>query len=63
MSVFKIEENLNNLISKKNHKNFIYDFLLAFDQPKSTISRLRNGDYNLSSKLNELIWKKKFFSA
>ena len=61
MSVLKIEENLKNLLSKKDHENFIYDFLLAFDQPKSTISRLRNGDYNLSSRSNELIWKKKLY--
>ncbi len=61
MSIFKIEENLKNLISLNDHKNFIFDFLSAFEQPKTTISRLRNGDYNLSSRPNELIWKKKLY--
>jgi len=33
--------------------------LLAYEQPKSSITRLKKGDYNLSKKQNEILWKKK----
>ena len=35
--------------------------MLAFDQPKASIIRLKSGDYNKSSKSNQLIWNKKIF--
>lgn len=50
----KIEENLNK-------DNFIYDFLEAYEHPKSSIKRLKDGDYNLSKKPNEVIWRKKLY--
>ena len=61
MSLNKIEDNLKNLTSKVDSENFIYDFLLAYDQPKSTINRLKKGDYNKSKNDNELIWNKKIY--
>lgn len=61
MSVFIIEEKIKKLVSTKDYKNFIFDFLLTFNQPKTTISRLKNGDYNLSKKPNEIVWKKKIY--
>ena len=61
MSVFRIEEKIKKLVFSKDYKNFIFDFLLTFNQPKSTISRLKNGDYNLSKKPNEIVWKKKIY--
>lgn len=53
-SLIKIQENLNK-------DEFIYDFLEAYEQPKSSIKRLKDGDYNLSKKPNEVIWKKKLY--
>lgn len=61
MNLESIEKNLNLLIQNLDEENFIYDFLLAYDQPKATISRLKKGDYNQSDKPNQLIWKKKIF--
>ena len=61
MSVFKIEEKIKKLVLTKDYNNFIFDFLLTFNQPKTTISRLKNGDYNLSKKPNEIVWKKKIY--
>lgn len=57
-SLIKIQENLNK-------DNFIFDFLEAYEQPKASIKRLKDGDYNLSKKINEVIWKKKlhFYSV
>lgn len=42
-------------------ESFIYDFLLAFGLSKTTITRLRKGDYNLSKKEGELFYKGKIF--
>ncbi len=61
MSLTNIEENLKKLLLNLNKENFIFDFLLAFEQPKTTINRLKKGDYNQSKKSNQLIWKKKIF--
>ena len=59
MLLEKIENNLKIIEKKIQKESFIYDFLEAYDQPKSTILRLKKGDYNLSQKSHELIWKKK----
>ena len=61
MSLIKIETELEKISQNPNNKNFIYDFLLSYDQPKSTINRLKKGDYDLSKNDNELIWKKKIY--
>ena len=41
--------------------NFIYDFLLAYGLPKSSINRLKKGDYNQSKIDGEIIWITNFF--
>ena len=61
MSLSKIENNLKKLITNFDKENFIYDFLLAFDQPKSSINRLKKGDYNKSKQEDEIIWSKKIY--
>ena len=61
MLLEKIEDKIKKIEKNINKKNFIYDFLEAYEQPKSTIKRLKLGDYNLSKKTNELIWKKKIY--
>ena len=44
-----------------NKDTFIYDFLLAYGLPKSSISRLQKGGMNLSNIAGEVAWKKKIF--
>ena len=61
MFIEKVEERLKKIVQNIDKKNFIYDFLEAYEQPKSTIKRLKQGDYNLSKKSNEVIWKKKIY--
>ena len=61
MLLERIEKNLKNIQENINKDNFIYDFLEAYEQPKSSIKRLKDGDYNLSKKSNEVIWKKKIY--
>ena len=61
MSLEIIEKQLKEILKLVNEETFIYDFLLAYNQPKASINRLIKGDYNLSKKNNQVIWKKKIF--
>ena len=61
MNIEKIEENVRSLISGIKEQSFIYDLLLAYEQPKSSITRLQKGDYNLSNNPDEILWKKKLY--
>ncbi len=61
MNSEKLEEKLQLLVSSLNKESFIYDLLLAYGQPKSSITRLHKGDYNLSKVDGEILWKKKLF--
>ena len=60
MLLERIEKSLKKIQENINKDNFIYDFLEAYEHPKSSIKRLKDGDYNLSKKTNEVIWKKKY---
>jgi len=61
MNSEKLEKKLHSLVSSLNNKSFIYDLLLAYGQPKSSITRLQKGDYNVSNVDGEILWKKKLF--
>jgi hypothetical protein len=61
MEISELENRLKKLTEDINKETFIYDLLLAYDFPKATISRLRNGDLNLSKDPTELNLKKKLF--
>ena len=61
MNIAKIEENVQKLIKDFNKKTFIYDLLLAYGHPKSAISRLKKGTYNLSKSEDEILWKNKIY--
>lgn len=56
-----IQDKLKNFAHKIDQHQFIYDFLLAFGFSKTTITRLKKGDYNLSKKEGELFYKGKIF--
>ncbi|ACN15162.1 putative type II restriction enzyme (methylase subunit) [Desulforapulum autotrophicum HRM2] len=61
MNIEKLEENVQMLVANLVEETFIYDLLLAYNQPKASITRLQKGDYNLSKNPGEIIWKKKLF--
>jgi hypothetical protein len=61
MNLEQIENNLKELVSNLDKENFIYDFLLAYGLPKSSINRLKKGDYNKSKNDGEIIWAKKVY--
>jgi len=48
MTLTQIENNVERLLNTFNKEEFVYDFLLAFDTPKSVIQRLKKGALNLS---------------
>lgn len=61
MKVEQIEKNLNSLIAELPSDNFVYDLLLAYGIPKSTITLLKDGRHNLSTKKGRVILKRKLF--
>ena len=61
MNLAQIENNLQQLIKPFKIETFIYDLLLGYGTPKSTITRLQKGGLNLSKVEGEIAWKKKLF--
>lgn len=61
MNIAQIENNLQKLINSFSKETFIYDLLLAYGLPKASITRLQNGNLNLSKVDGEISWKKKVF--
>lgn len=64
MNSSKVEQNIQRLMEgfdsdHADRETFIYDLLLAYGLPKASITRLHKGDYNLSKKSNEILWKNK----
>ncbi|MCK5602997.1 class I SAM-dependent DNA methyltransferase [Candidatus Pacearchaeota archaeon] len=59
MNIAQIEINLQKLINTLSRDTFIYDLLLAYGQPKASITRLKKGNLNLSKQDGEVSWKKK----
>ena len=61
MTILEIENSLNTLISNFNKETFIFDLLLAYGTPKSTIKRLQGSDHDKLALSGELIVRKKLF--
>lgn len=61
MKKSEIKEKLDDLAQHIDQNSFIYDFLSCFGLAKTTIARLRKGDYNLSKVEGELFYKGKIF--
>lgn len=59
-----IQNKLVSIINNLSKEEFIFDFLLAFNNPKSTIKRLRDWDLNkLNTKWEITLRKKVFFKV
>lgn len=61
MNSREIEQKLSQLVEKIDQQNFIYDLLLTYGFPKSSITRLKKGDSNKSSVSGEVLYKDKIF--
>lgn len=61
MNIAQIEEKLQKLMKSFKKEQFIYDFLLAFGLPKASVTRLQQGNLNMSKQPGEVSWKQKIF--
>lgn len=54
-----LEEKVKQLVNQNNHEDFIFDFLLLYGLPKSTVTKTKNSRLNKAD--NQIIIKKKLF--
>lgn len=59
MNSTQIEKSLNDLVKTIDNENFIYDLLMAYGISKTSVTRLKKGDFNLSKVEGEVLYKKK----
>jgi hypothetical protein len=61
MKSTEIKHNVQNLIDNFSKEEFVFDLLVAYGISKTSVTRLKKGDYNLSKVDGELLYKKKIF--
>lgn len=61
MNIAQIEKNLSELVKNISLDEFVYDLLLAYGTPKTTVTLLKKGNRNLSKKDGQIILKRKLF--
>jgi len=61
MNSHEIEHNVKKLFENFSKEEFLFDLLLAYGISKASVTRLRNGDFNLSKLDGEILYKKKVF--
>lgn len=61
MNIAQIEKNLSELVKSISPDEFVYDLLLAYGTPKTTVTLLKKGNRNLSKKGGQIILKRKLF--
>lgn len=62
MAITEYEDQIQAIINKPNHEDFIYDFLSVYEKiPKATITKLRKGLNNLSKESGEVYLKNKLY--
>ena len=59
MNASQIEKNVIALVENFNKEEFIYDLLQSYGISKTSITRLKKGDFNLSKVEGEVLYKKK----
>ena len=61
MKSSEIKHNVQNLIDNFSKDEFVFDLLVAYGISKTSVTRLKKGDYNLSKGDGEILYKKKIF--
>lgn len=61
MKSTEIQTNIQALIDTFSKEEFIYDLLIAYGISKTSVTRLKKGDYNMSKVEGEILYKKKIF--
>lgn len=61
MKSTEIKQNVQNLIDHFSKDEFVFDLLVAYGISKTSVTRLKKGDYNLSKLEGEILYKKKIY--
>ena len=61
MNSHEIEQNVKHIFENFSKQEFLFDLLLAYGISKTSITRLKQGDFNLSKTAGEILYKKKIF--
>lgn len=61
MNSYEIEHNVKRIIENFSKETFPFDMLLAYGLSKTSITRLKSGDFNLSKIEGEILYKRKVF--
>jgi hypothetical protein len=61
MKSTEIQYNVQSIIDNFSKEEFIYDLLIAYGISKTSVTRLKKGDYNYSKIEGEILHKKKLF--
>lgn len=61
MKSTEIKHNVQTLIDNFSKDEFVFDLLVAYGISKTSVTRLKKGDYNLSKVDGEILYKKKVF--
>jgi len=61
MKSTEIQNNVQSIIDNFSTAEFIYDLLIAYGISKTSVTRLKKGDYNYSKIEGEILYKKKLF--
>lgn len=61
MNSKEIQHIVQNLIDNFSKDEFVFDLLVAYGISKTSVTRLKKGDYNLSKVDGEILYKKKIF--
>lgn len=61
MNSIDIANNVKSIFENFSKEEFIYDLLVAYGISKTSVTRLKKGDFNLSKVSGEVLYKKKIF--
>lgn len=61
MNIAKLEETLSEIVAESNQDSFIFDLMLAYGLPKTTITKLKKGTGNKGKEEGEVVLKNKVF--
>ncbi|WP_047153733.1 class I SAM-dependent DNA methyltransferase [Aneurinibacillus tyrosinisolvens] len=59
MAIIDLEDKIVELVNREDHSDFLYELLDVYDIPRATITRLKNGNQNLTKRAGEVHLKNK----
>lgn len=59
MAIIDLEDKIVEIVNREEHSDFLYELLDVYDIPRATITRLKNGNQNLTKRSGEVHLKNK----